>query len=218
MRRVLKLLPLLIPLLALVLLAAKFAGTMDHRAERLAASNSVKLQQPVIQINGGSRLCQSILAPRDAASAMFFLAPTTPKGPPLTLTVTAGGRTVARSHIAGGWTGGTPHLPFHALDRTYLEARICVRNDGRAPLAFSGLPIGVPTSTTVDGHPQKAAVTVEFFRPGTSTWWSLLPTIAHRAGVLKGSLAGSWALWVAAALVLLAGLGALAIALRGLAP
>jgi hypothetical protein len=216
MRRVLKLLPLLIPLLALVLLAAKFVGTMNHRAERVAASNSVKLQQPVIQINGGSQLCQSILAPRDAASAMFFLAPTTPKGPPMSLTLTAGGRTIATSRIAGGWTGGTPRFPFRTLDRTYTdaEAKICARNEGRAPIAFSGLPVGAPTSTTVDGKAQKAVVTVQFFRPGTSTWWELLPTIAHRAGVLKGSLAGSWAFWVAAALVLLAGVSALAITLR----
>jgi hypothetical protein len=214
MRRVLKLLPLLIPLLVLVLLAAEFVGTMNHRGERLAGSNSVTLKPPVIQISGGSQLCQSILAPRDAASAMFFLAPSAPKGPPMSLTLSAGGRTIARSRIAGGWTGGTPHFPFRTLDKTYREARICARNEGRSPLAFAGLPLGVPTSTTVDGKAQKAAVTVQFFRPGTSTWWSLLPTIAHRAGVLKGSLAGSWAFWVAAALALLAGVGALAITLR----
>jgi hypothetical protein len=59
-------------------------------------------------------------------------------------------------------------------------------------------------------------ITVEFFRPGVSNWWSLLPTIAHRAGVLKGSLAGAWAFWFAAALVLLAGAGAIAISLGGL--
>jgi hypothetical protein len=44
----------------------------------------------------------------------------------------------------------------------------------------------------------------------------LLPTIAHRAGVLKGSLAGAWGFWVAAALVLLAGVAALALTLGGL--
>ena len=216
MRRPLKLLPLVIPLIALVLLAAAFARTMDHTGERLAGSNSVKLQQPAIQIDGGSRLCQPIIAPRDAASALLFVAPTGPKGPPLTMTVTGAGRMVATSHIAGGWTGGTARFAFPTLRSTYSPATICVRNDGAAPIAFSGLPIAAPTSTTVDGKPQQAVITVEFFRPGVSNWWSLLPTIAHRAGVLKGSLAGAWGFWLAAALVLLAGIGALALTLGGL--
>src|SRR4051794_6912097 len=216
MRRVLKLLPLLIPLLALVLLAASFAGTMNHKAERLAASNSVKLQQPAVQATAGARLCQPILAPRDAASALFYVAPTAPKGPPLTMTLTGGGRTLARSHIAGGWTGGLARFPFPTLTRTYDEATVCIRNEGGAPIAFSGLPTSTLTRTTVDGVQQKAVVTAQFFRPGTSTWWSLLPTIAHRVSVLKGSLAGAWAFWLAAALVLAAGVGALVITLRGL--
>jgi hypothetical protein len=216
MRRLLKLLPLLVPLLALVLLAAAFARTMGHTGERLAGSNSVKLQQPAVQIDGGSRLCQPIIAPREAASALLFVAPTGPKGPPLTMTLTSGGRTIASSHIAGGWTGGIARFPFPTLRSTYGTATICVRNGGSAPIAFSGLPTSDLTSTSVDGTPQRAVITVEFFRPGVSNWWSLLPTIAHRAGVLKGSLAGAWAFWFAAALVLLAGAGAIAISLGGL--
>jgi hypothetical protein len=215
-RRHLKLLPLLIPLLALVLLALAFVRTMGHTGERLAASNSVKLQQPAVQINGGSLLCQPIVAPHDAASALVFAAPTGPKGPPLTMTLSGGARTVATSHIAGGWTGGLARFSFPALGTTYAKATLCIRNGGAAPIAFSGLPVGVPTSTTVDGTPQQAVITIELFRPGVSTWWSLLPTIAHRAGVLKGSLSGAWGFWLAAALVLLAGAGALALTLTEL--
>jgi hypothetical protein len=216
MRRLLKLLPLFIPLLALVLLAVSFAGTMAHKTERLAGSNSVKLQQPAIQIDPGSSLCQPVVAPKDAASVLFYTAPTGPKGPPLTMTLRGAHRTLARSHIQGGWTGGIVRFGFTPLAATYPNATICVRAGGRDPIAFSGLPVGAPTNATVDGKPQQALITIQFFRPGTSTWWSLLPTIAHRAGVLKGSLAGAWAFWLALALVLAAGAGALVIALRGL--
>jgi hypothetical protein len=215
-RRHLKLLPLLIPLIALVLLALAFVRTMGHSGERLAGSNSVKLQQPAVQINGGSLLCQPIIAPRDAASALVFAAPTGPKGPPLTMTLKGGGRTVATSRIAGGWTGGLARFAFPALPATYSKATLCIRNGGGAPIAFSGLPIGVPTATTVDGTAQQAVITVEFFRPGVSNWWSMLPTIAHRAGVLKGSLSGAWSFWLAAVLVLVAGVGALTLTLIGL--
>src|SRR4051812_23075767 len=145
MRRLLKLLPLVIPLVALVLLAASFAGTMGHKTERLAGSNSVRLQQPAIQIDPRSLLCQPILAPKDAASVLIYTAPTGPKGPPLTMTLRGADRTLARSHIQGGWTGGIVHFPFQTLDATYRKATICVRNDGREPIAFSGLPIGMET-------------------------------------------------------------------------
>jgi hypothetical protein len=212
-RRLLKFLPLLVPLLALVLLGAKFVRTMGHEHEHLAGSNSVKLQQPVIQIDPGARLCQPIVAPKDAASALFYAAPSGPKGPPLTMTLRAARRTIARSQIVGGWTGGLARFHFPTLRATYAEATICVSAGGRDPIAFSGLPLGAQTSTTVDGTAQKAAITIQFFRPGAGDWWSVLPTIAHRAGVLRGSLAGAWGFWLAAALVLLAGVGSLLIVL-----
>lgn len=215
MRRLLKFLPLLVPLLALVLLGAKFVRTMGHEREHLAGSNSVKLQQPVIQIDPGSRLCQPVVAPKDAASAQFYTAPTGPKGPPLAMTLSGAHQTIARSRIAGGWTGGVVRFHFPTLRATYPAGTICVRAGGRDPIAFSGLPLGTETRTTVDGAPQRAAITIQFFRPGVSTWWSLLPTIAHRAGVLRGSLAGAWGFWLAAVLVLLAGAGSLLIVLAG---
>lgn len=209
-------LPLFVPLIVLVPLGVAFARTMAHDRERLAGSNSVKLARPVVQISGGSRLCQPIVAPRESASALLFAGLTAPTGPPLTMTLTSGGRLLASSRMAGGWTGGLARFAFRTLERTYAHATICVRNDGAAPIAFSGVSSPVPTETTVDAVRQRARVTVELFRPGTSTWWSLLPAIAHRVGVLKGSLSGGWGFWLAAACALLAGAGSLALVLRGL--
>jgi hypothetical protein len=204
----------LVPITAIVLLGLAFGRTMAHTGERLAGSNSVKLQQPVVQSSGGQNVCQGVLLPRDAASALLFVAPTKPMGPPLTLTIVAGKQTVARSPIAGGWTGGVARFAFARVARTYPDSRLCVHNGGRDPIAFGGLPSAAPTSTTVAGVPQHGTVTIEFFREGTSSWWSLLPTIAHRAGVLKGSLAGAWSFWLAAGLIVLAGVAALLITAR----
>jgi hypothetical protein len=214
-RRLLKFLPLLAPLIALVLLGAKFVRTMNHEHEQLAGSNSVRLLQPVIQIDPRARLCQPVLAPKDAATAQFYTAPTGPTGPPLTMTLRGAHRTLARSHIAGGWLGGVARFHFPVLRTTYPEARICLTAGGRHPIAFSGLPIGAPTRTTVDGRAQRASITIQFFRQGKGNWWSILPTIAHRAGILRGSLAGAWGFWLAAALALLAGIGSLGIVLGG---
>lgn len=195
---------ILLPVAALVAFALSFFGTMDHTAERTAANNAVKLQQPVVQIGPGSRLCQGILVPRDAATVQLFASPTGPTGPPLALTLTDANGLIAKGRMAGGWTGGIARFPIKRVTDTAPSAEICVRNNGKEPIAFGGLPAEGPTGLTVDGTPQKATMTVQFFRGGTSSWWSLLPTIAHRAGVLKGSLSGAWVFWFAVALFVLA--------------
>src|SRR2546423_9356083 len=215
MRRRVKSLPMLLPLLAAALLVLAFVRTMGHSEERLAGSNSVPPQSYVVQIGHRARVCQQILAPRDAASAVFLAAPVRPKGPSLSMRLDNNGRTLATSHIAGGWSGDRIRLPFRKLSSTYLQARICLRNEGRTAVRFEGLATAQPTSTQVNGKPEYAVISIVFLRPGKSDAWSLLPTVAHRAGVLKGSLAGDWSFWFAAALVLLAGATAIVISLRG---
>src|SRR4051794_18426350 len=202
MRRRVKFLPLLLPLLAAALLVLAFVRTMGHSSDRFAGSNSVSRQGLVVQIGPGSRVCQQILAPRDAARLQVFVAPLAGGGPPLRMRLDKDGRTLATSRIGAGWPGGTVRFPFPTLSGTYPEARFCIRDLGRRPLRFEGLATSVPTATLVDGKPEHAVISAVFFRPGQSDAWSLLPTIAHREGVLKGSLAGGWSLWFAAALVL----------------
>jgi hypothetical protein len=217
MRLRLNSLAMLLPLLAAALLVLVFVRTMGHRAERLAGSNSVPPQGLVVQIGRGTHVCQQILAPDDAASARFFVATLGPtvKGPPLSMRLDDNGRTLATSRVAGGWTGDKLDFHFPTLSRAYLQARICVRDEGRGAVRFQGLAIGQPTSTLVNGKPEYAAISIVFLRPGKSDAWSLLPTIARRAGVLKGALAGGWGFWFAAALVLMAGAGAIVLSLRG---
>jgi hypothetical protein len=208
---------MLLPLLAAALLVLVFVRTMSHGAERLAGSNSAPPQGLVVQIGRGTHVCQQILAPNDAASARFFVATLGAKatGPPLTMRLDDNGRTLATSHVAGGWTGDKLDFPFPTLTRTYLRARICVRNEGGGAVRFQGLATGQPTSTLVNGKPEYAVISIVFLRPGKSDAWSLLPTIAQRAGVLKGALAGGWSFWFAAALVLIAGAAAIVVSLRG---
>lgn len=215
MRRRVKSLPMLLPLLAAALLLLVFLRTMGHSEERFAGSNSVPPQSYVVQIGARTHVCQQILAPRDAASAVFLAAPLRPKGPPLSMRLDNNGRTLATSHIAAGWSGDRIPFPFRKLSSTYLQARICVRNEGRTLVRFQGLATAQPTSTLVNAKREYAVISIVFLRPGKSDAWSLLPTVAQRAGVLKGSLAGGWSFWLAAALALVAGATAIVVSLRG---
>jgi hypothetical protein len=194
----------LVPLVVLVLLANSFVSNMGHSRQRLAGTNSVALQRPVIQISGGSLLCQSTLAPRDATSLQLFVVPTGPAGPPLEVSISRNERELARGQLAGGWVGGDVFVPISRIPESAADGTICIRNKGLKPLGFSGVTTEV-LKALVDGRPQSAAITVLYFREGSESWWSLLPTIAHRAGVLKGALSGAWVFWLVVALVGAAG-------------
>jgi hypothetical protein len=216
MRGLLKFPLLLLPLLVGALLLLAFVLTMSRSQTWLAGSNSVPTEGLVTQIGGGSQVCQSVIVPHDAASAQFFVGPPGRNAPPMSKRIDKDGRTLATSRIRAGWSGKTIRFHFPTLSRSYPDARICLRDEGRAIVRFVGLSTGTPTSTLVDGKPELSTLSIVFFRPGTSDAWSLLPTIATRAGVLKGSLSGGWSLWFVAALVLVAGAAAILVSFRAI--
>jgi hypothetical protein len=217
MRRVVKFLPLLVPLLVAAALLVAFLATMGRESPPLAASNSVPLQSLVVQLGRGSNVCQSILAPRGAGVAKLFVAPLdATQGPPMSMRLDDSGRTLRTSRIGGGWTGESVRFPFSTLTATYPAARICVRTKGRPEVRFTGFSNPPSTTTRVNGKHVPAVIGAEFFRPGKTDAWSLLPAIARRAGILKGSLAGAWSFWLAVALVLSGGAIALVVTVRGL--
>jgi hypothetical protein len=203
-----------LPLAALVLFVIAFASTMGHEAPRLAGSNSVILKQPVVQISGGSELCQSTLAAKDAESIRLFVVPPGAEGPPLAVRLSGdGGRTLATGRVAG-WSGGVVNVPIRRIRESAPDGELCIRNEGRDAVAFAGSPSEF-LRAKIDGQSQNAAITVLLFRAGKESWTDLLPTIAHRAGVLKGALAGAWIFWAAVALIALAGVVSLAVVYKG---
>ena len=211
----LKSLPLLLPLIVGALLVLAFVLNMSRSEARYAGSNSVPTEGLVVQIGPHSRVCQAVDVPSDAASAQFFVGPLGATGPAMSMRLVDGeGHPLASARIAGGWSGKTVRFHFPTLSKQYPQSHICVRDEGRVPIRFTGLSTGAPTSTLVDGKPELATLSIVFYRPGTSDTWSLLPTIAKREGMLKGSLSGGWSLWFAAALVLVGGIAAVVVSVR----
>ena len=204
-----------IPVVAGLWLLLSFVGTMGHKAQRLAGTDSAVLVSPVVQIPGHGLLCQSTLVPKDATSVQLFVVPAGRAGPALDLRFTdPGGRTITTGRIAAGWTGGAVTVPVTRVRRSEATGRMCVRNGGAEPLGISGL-VSQFLKASVNGAEQQAAVSILFYRDGSESWWSLLPTIAHRAGILKGAFAGGWSFWVALALLLAAAGVAVAVIARG---
>jgi len=206
--------PFLLPAALVVALLVAFAGRLGNTDARAAGSNSVPIQQPVVFIPGdGGEVCQPTLLPGGSESVKLWVKRTRQSGPPLDVTFSSRGRVVSRGHFDGDWGSNTVQIPIERARRTHPDAVMCVRNQGKPELGFWGIPSNFVT-VTVDGEEQHAAITAQFFRKGEESWWSILPTIAHRVGVLKGSLSGAWSFWAAVGLFLVLALLSLALAFR----
>jgi hypothetical protein len=162
----------------------------------------------------GGELCQATLLPRGASAVQLWVKRTRQSGPPLDVSVTSAGRELAHGHFDGNWGSDTVRVPIGEVPRTRPDAVMCVRNQGRPALGFMGIPSNFAT-LKADGKTLNAAVTVQFFRAGESSWWANLGTIAHRAGVLKGALAGAWVFWAAITLFAAVAVLSLIIAFSG---
>jgi len=59
-----------------------------------------------------------------------------------------------------------------------------------------------PGSEQVAGVPQPGRISVVYLRPGSESWWQLLPTLSQRFGLGKASFFGDWTLATVALLLL----------------
>jgi hypothetical protein len=197
----------------LVGLAILLAVTLSHSEQRVAGGNAVPIQQPVVFIPGhGGEVCQATLLPAGAASVQLWVKRTVESGPPLDVEFSARGRRIAGGHLDGDWGTDVVRIPIGRARSTHADTVMCIRNQGKPELGFLGIPSNFVT-VKVNGKDQHAAITAQFFRKGESSWLSILPSIAHRAGVLKGSLSGAWILWAALAGILVAALLSLVLVL-----
>jgi hypothetical protein len=123
-------------------------------------------------------------------------------GPRVTAALSQKGRVIAHGQQGVGWTGGAVTLPVGALSRTRSGVRLCVALSLNGYETVSLLGEQTPSAraahsanTTLQGR-----LTVEYLRAGRSSWWSLLPEVARRAG-LGHAPSGTWVLAFVAALM-----------------
>ena len=104
--------------------------------------------------------------------------------------------------IESGAAPGRFVVPLRRVPRTVDPVTVCVRNLGTRAFALVGVPGAKLNAVKVDGKPTDGVCRTAFFRPGSETWWALLPTLAHRFSLAKANWVGAWAFW--ALIVLLA--------------
>jgi hypothetical protein len=179
--------------IGLILAAAGIAVSLSQAPATVAAVNNTELGV-LAQVTHETEVCQSneVLPPDTTAIRLQLYVVT---GPRVALEVLAHGRVIVHGEHGSGWTGNVVTLPVQPLSRQRSGVEICftpfLNGDETAVL------LGEPT--TPAGAARDAAgtlpgrVTVEYLRPGRSSWWSLAPGVARRMG-LGRAWSGTW--WV----------------------
>ena len=187
-------------------LALAVVLAMGKEEARPSGTNLVNARGFNIDVPPGSELCQPLeLVPADSASMLVFVVNAGPDSPQLAARVVAeDGETVAGSDVPGGYGHGALHVPLAPEVEEPTPATVCLQNAGDEVVGFGSGATPREQGAQVDGGLQPGRIRIEYFRPGSESWWALMPTVVHRFGLGKGDGLGSWTLWASGLILLLA--------------
>jgi hypothetical protein len=183
----------------LVLIAAAAALTLSRAPLVLAGTNSVAPKSVVGATYGGVHACQEgETVPAGTTAVRFWMAGNIK--PRVQVALLAGARTVATGTTGGGWLGKVTTVAVGRVPQTLHDAQLCF-SIARAVQVVD--LFGESGSRTARGR-SVPKMRVEYLRPGPSSWWSLVGSVARRVGLGRAP---------AGALVFLIPLVAMALAL-----
>jgi hypothetical protein len=184
---------------AALLVSMLFAVTRSKQF--YADHNQVRSNDFATVLAGGEELCQGPLTEpyTKGTAAVEFV--TGAQSPPVSVSLrsTDGFRTV-RGSLPGGRPPGQLAVPVDEIPKSGINAVMCLRNRGTTPLPLGGQSTD-GTGLRIDGVERPALIRIAYVRSGRESWFAMLPTIAHRFGIVKTTIAGAWMFWVVLALI-----------------
>jgi hypothetical protein len=112
-------------------------------------------------------------------------------GPRLKLVATSGGRVVTVGELGYGWTGSVASVPVRRVVGTHRHTKICFTLAKRQQLVnVRGAETTVAPATMNGKQVLPGRIRIEYLRPDSSTWLSLLLPTARRIGLTIGGGAG----------------------------
>jgi hypothetical protein len=177
-------------LAALVLAAALL---LTRSAPRRAGTNFTEDLGYAIHLLPGQQLCEpGELVPGDTAGVMLDAsAGTVTPSPPLAVTISGAG-VASSGALRAGWRQGWVRIPVQRIANT-TGGTVCVRDAGAVPVSFGGSVPDGSFVVSIDGQGLGGRLRIEYERPGSESWLSLLPTLAHRFDLDKSKLVRDWA-------------------------
>jgi hypothetical protein len=175
------------------LTAAAIGATLSGSPPSVAATNGISGETTIGTTRQSVSACQAgeVLPAGASAIRLAFVAEI---GPPVTVTALSGKRVLAHGTRGAGWSGGVVTVPIRPrVSRTTPGVTVCFALGPTVePLRISGenAPAALALSTP-SGERLPGRMRVEYLRPGSASWASLLPSVARRMG-LGHAWDGTW--------------------------
>ena len=194
------------------------AGVVLGRSTtRYASTNGVTNAAWVAQLRPGQSACQApVLLAKGSDGVRLFVGTYQRPGPELEAVLRdPSGRLLRRGTLGAGYPDASWQVVrFEPTSRSVQAGSLCVRSSAGS-VALAGNLDGNTNPNqvlAVGGKPTSADLSYQLVRSGDGTLFALLPTMFHRASLLRPSWVGAWAYYVAAIVLvalLLAAVGAL---------
>jgi hypothetical protein len=201
-------------------LAVGIGATLARSQPRRSGSNGVQPTAVVATAPGGQALCQhGATLPAGTTSLHAQLTPLeAATGPAVVVTARHGAAVLDRVPVAAGWRGIelVVRIARAARDVAGVDVCLSVARRGGVVGAIGDLPAPGAGALTLDGRPVGGALRIDWYRPGSESWWAFAGTVMTRIGREHGGWGGPWVAWIALTLVLAAAALALALAWRAL--
>jgi hypothetical protein len=176
----------------LALIATAVAIVMSRSPQVVSGLNGIEpLATRLMSVPGSGGGCQAgeTLPARTSAVRMSLEASA---GPRVAVNVLVAKTIVTHGEGAQGWLGQVVTIPVEPLDRTVRHATVCFAFTGaHERVSYLGVPTPKRSAATSGGRALRGRISIEYLRPGHSSWWSLALSTARRMG-LGRAWAGTW--------------------------
>jgi hypothetical protein len=186
----------------LALVLAAIGLTLSRSPVSVAGTNrsAGRVEELIGSTLKSSEYCQSgETLPRGTSAIRVWM--DAAAGPHVKVVVLARGRPVTSGQRGSNWIGGSVTVPVKPLPDTVGDATVCVSFPLRyEEIIFQGNPSSPATAAHDGSHRLKGRIWMEYLRPGTRTWASMLAEVARRVSFGR-ALTGTWVVLLLLALV-----------------
>jgi hypothetical protein len=194
----------MVVVIGLVAIAALFVLEMSGSARREADSDHVGVPAFAATVPGGGTACQPVSGvPNDVGAVRLLIGTYGRLLPPSRIVFASAQGQVLAAGSLGGVPQGSVVIPVRRRADLSRATQVCLHVGGSHPVALGGVQ-GPGGSELVNGKRQPGSISLIYLRPGSESWWQLLPTLGSRFGLGKASFFGGWTLPVMAVLLLAA--------------
>jgi hypothetical protein len=188
----------------LTAIAVSIVVVLLHSEQRRSGSDLTPNGAFVAALGPGQQTCQEgELLPADTSAVRVTLGAEGTPASAVRVTFTGPhGELLSSGGLAAGWKQGVVRIPITRVSRATEPVRVCLRDVGTSQIAIAGTAPDPGYHMLVGGRTVEARLRYDYMRPGTETWLSLLPVIAHRTTLAKSGLIRHWA-WAGAIVLML---------------